>query len=120
MSVENLKEYARRCATEPELRAMAKEFGMGDMDQHMRQARRLDLDWTRDDLVAFRKEAIDAEGDLDDLGEEELEQVAGGVITTTGIVAVSVAVGIVAGVGAGVVAGTAAGGTATASGDGGW
>ena len=93
---------------------------MADMGEHMRQARRLDLDWTGDDLVAFRKEAIDAEGDLDDLGEEELEQVAGGAITTTGIVAVAISVGIGVGAGAGVVAGTAAGGTAAASGDGGW
>ena len=120
MSVENLKEYARRCAAEPELRAKAKEFGMADMDQHMIQARSLDLDWTRDDLATFRKEVIDAEGDLEDLGEEELEQVAGGAITLTGIVAVAVGVGLAAGVVAGVAAGTAAGGTAAASGDGGW
>ena len=76
MSTENLKEYARRCATEPELLARAKEFGLTDMDKHMRYAESLGLDWTTGDLAAFRKEVIDAEGDFDDLSEEELEQVA--------------------------------------------
>ena len=117
MSVENLKEYARRCATEPELRAKAKAFGLTDMGEHIRQARSLDLDWTREDLVAFRKEVVDAEGDLEDLSEEELERVAGGAITTTAVMAV-VAVAAAVG-GAGAVA-SASAGTATASGDGGW
>ena len=117
MSVENLKEYARRCATEPELLAKAKEFGMADIGEHMRQSCSLDLDWTREDLVAFRKEVVDAEGDLEDLGEEELEQVAGGFISTTAVMVVAAVSAAV--VGAAVV-GSAVAGTTTASGDGGW
>jgi len=60
MSVENLKEYARRCASEPELRARAKEIGVADVDEHMRHAESLGLDWTRNDIAAFRRQKIDA------------------------------------------------------------
>ncbi len=123
MSVENLKEYARRCAAEPELRTKAKEIGMSDAAEHMRHAESLGLDWTLEDMVAFRKEVIDAEGDLEDLSEQDLEQVAGGAVTATGIT-VAVAVGAVA-VGAGTAAVVGAGsaaavGGAAAAGDGGW
>jgi hypothetical protein len=116
MSVENLKEYARRCAKDPELRAVARDIGMADMDEHMRHAEGLGLDWNRSDLVAFRKELIDEDEDLADLSEEELEEIAGGGITTTAAVAVGVGVGVVAG-GA---AGAAVGGGGAAAGDGGW
>ena len=105
MSVENLKEYARRCASEPELRAKAKEIGMSDMDEHMRHAESLGLGWTLDDMVAFRKEMIDDQGDLEDLSEEDLEQVAGGVVTATAV-AVAGSVAVIGGV--------------AAAGDGGW
>ncbi len=95
MSVENLKEYARRCTAEPELRAKAKEIGLSDMDEHMRHAESLGLDWTLDDMIAFRKEVIEAEGELEDLSQEDLEQVAAGVITATAIAAgAAVAVGL--------------------------
>ena len=124
MSVENLKEYARRCATEPELRARAREIGMADMDEHMRHAESLGLSWDRGDLVAFRKEMIDSEGDLEDLSEEELEEIAGGGISTTAAVVVGVAVGVaggvVAGAAAGAVVGSAVAGGVTAGGGGGW
>ena len=120
MSVENLKEYARRCADDPELRARAREIGMTDMDEHMRYAESLGLDWTRGDLVTFRKEMIDSEGDLVDLSEEELEEIAGGGITTTAAVVVGVAVGVGVGVAAGGAAGAAVGGGVAAAGDGGW
>ena len=88
MSVENLKEYARRCAVDPELRTAAKDIGMGNMDEHMRQAESIGLAWDRSDLVEFQKEMTGTEGDLEDISEEELDQVAGGVITTTAAVAV--------------------------------
>ncbi len=121
MSVENLKEYARRCASDPDLRAVAKTIGMSDLEEHIRHAGSLGLDWTRADLVAFRKEVIgDGEvDDLVDLTEEELEQVAGGVFVVTLVVA-----GVV-GAAAGAVVTTAAvvggvAGTAAATGGGGW
>ena len=80
MSVENLKEYVRRCATEPELRARAKELGSLDLEGHMREAGSMGLDWTMDDVGAFRKEMSmpDADGKVTDLNEEDLEEVAGG------------------------------------------
>ena len=118
MSVENLKEYARRCAADPELRAAARDIGMRDMDEHMRHAESLGLSWGRGDLVTFRKEVIDDDEDLVDLTEEELERVAGGIAAVT----VAVAVGVGAAVGAGVTAAaaTSAVGGATAAGHGGW
>ena len=38
MSVVNLKEYARRCANEPELRTKAKAIGVSNIDAHIQQA----------------------------------------------------------------------------------
>ena len=119
MSVENLKEYARRCATEPELLATAKTIGMTDMEEHMRHAGSLGLDWTRDDLAAFRKEVVDGESDdLADLTEEELERIAGGHATVT--LAVSLAVGLAAGAAVGAAAVGGGVGGAAAAGRGGW
>ena len=118
MSLENLKEYARRCASEPELRARAKDIGVSDIEEHMRHAGSLGLDWTMDDMLAFRKEVVDAEGDQD-LSEEELEKVAGGVVTATGaIVGLAVGVGVGVAIGAGV--GGVAAGVGAAAGKGGW
>ena len=122
MSVENLKEYVRRCATEPELREKARSLGTADLEQHRLYSGSLGLEWSADDMMAFRKEVIDAEGDLVDLTEEELEQVAGGIAASTvaGAVAVGAAVGVVVGGAGAAAATTAAGGTAAASGGGGW
>ena len=120
MSVENLKEYAVRCATEPELRDSARAIGLQDVDKHMRHAESMGLDWTRDDLVSFCREIVDADEELADLSEEELEQVAGGAITTTAVVVVSaVAGGVAAGAVAGA-AGAAVGGGVAAAVAGGW
>ena len=120
MSLENLREYARRCAVEPELRAAAEDLGVSDIEGHMRHAGGLDLDWTLDDMAAFRKEMLDTNGgEFEDLSEEELEQIAGGVVS-----AIAVAVGVAAGVAGGVVVGTATGaaaaGAATATAGSGW
>ena len=108
MSAENLKEYARRCATEPELLAKAKAIGLHDTAEHMRLASSLGLDWSMDDLVAFQKEMVEAEGDVEDLSEENLEQVAGGLITITAAVVTAAAVG-------GAVAGGVAAGATTSA-----
>ena len=110
MSVENLKEYARRCAAEPELRARARAIGTEDMEAHQRHAASLGLDWTMDDMLAFRKEVTGVQGESDMLTEEDLDQVAGGVAMVTGIV-----VGIVAGIAAGAVVGVVGGAAAGAA-----
>ena len=117
MSAENLKEYVRRCAQEPDLRVKAKEIGTSDLDAHIHHSKSLGLDWTESDMNAFRKELIDAEGEIEALGDEQLEQVAGGIITVTAAVTAGVVAGAVV---AGAAAGTAAAGATQASGDGGW
>ena len=119
MSLENLKEYARRCATDPELLAAAKTIGMTDIEEHMRHAGSLGLDWTRDDLVAFRKEVTNDDTDeLVDLTEEELERIAGGGIAVTLIAAVVVGAAVGGALGAAAI-GSTVGGIA-AAGRGGW
>ena len=94
MSVENLKEYARRCATEPELKEKAMALGMSDMEGHMRHAESLGLDWTVDDMTAFRKEVLDSHGDIEGLDEEDLESVTGGAVTVTAVMLGAVGVGL--------------------------
>ena len=91
MSVENLKEYARRCAAEPELKERAMAIGMSDMEGHMRHAESLGLDWTVDDMAAFRKEVLDSHGDIEGLDEEDLEGVTGGAVTVTAVIMAGVA-----------------------------
>ena len=110
MSMENIKEYARRCVSEPELREVAKNIALTDIDGHMRHAETLGLGFSNDDLEALRQEITGSE-ELEDLSLEELEDIAGGAVTTTAAVAVGVGVGAAAG---GVVAGAAAGGSAAA------
>ena len=120
MSVENLKEYARRCAGEPELGRQAREIGIENIDEHIRVAADMDLDWSWSDLKAFRNEMIGLEDDVEDLSEEELEQVAGGAFSVTLVTSlvVGTAVGAVVG---GAVAGAASGAAAgVAAGKGGW
>ena len=112
MSVENLKEYALRCATDPELGAKAKEIGVANIEEQTRLAGTLGLDWTVEDLQAFRKEVADLHGDVDELSEEELAQVAGGIVTGTSAVAAAV-VGVAVAAGAVAGAGAAAGVVAT-------
>ncbi|MDE0334202.1 MAG: hypothetical protein OXI64_04535 [Defluviicoccus sp.] len=101
MSMENLKEYVRLCATDPELYAKSKEIGLNDLESHMAESGKLGLDWTTEDMIEFRKELIHAEGDLEDLTEEELEQMAGGAVTVGLGVAAAVAIGIGGAVGLG-------------------
>ena len=118
MSVENLKEYARRCASEPELAAEAKAIGLEDLEGQMRYAGSLGLEWTEDDLAAFRRDVVGAEGELEDIGDEELSTVAGGIMTVTAAI---VAGAVAGGVAAGAVAATAgAVATTQATGSGSW
>jgi len=118
MSVEDMKEYARRCAVEPELRARAKAIGFADPDGHIEHGKSLGLEFTMDDAVAFRSQVTGTEEDMAELAEEDLEMVAGGAISATTIV-VGLAVGAAAGAGAAVAVGGAAVGVAAAAG-GGW
>ena len=113
MSLENLKEYAQRCANEPELRETVKAIGMTDLEGQMRYAESLGLEWTMDDMAALRKEVTGSGDGLEDLSEEELEQIAGGAVTTTAALIVSTVV-----ISGAVV--TAMSGAGTAAAGGGW
>ena len=109
MSVENIKEYARRCAADPDLRAKAKAIGMTNLDGQIVNAKSLGLDWTKEDFAGFTKE-MQAEGEL---SEEDLENVAGGFVSTTAALVVSAVVSsaaAVVGVGVGVTTTVSAGG----------
>ena len=110
MSLENLKEYARRCVEEPELRAKAREFGIRDLNAHQELAASLGLDWTMHDMDAFQKEVIAETTGTEELDEEDLQNISGGIVT----VAVAVAVASAAAVGI-LMAGTIATATASAS-----
>ena len=124
MSLENLKEYARRCATDPEMTAMAKEIGIEDIGQHISYSESMGLEWDKDDWLAFREEVVERQRqfkddyDLEDLGEDELEMIAGGLFSVT--VVSAVAVGAAVGGSVAAVGATAATGGAAAAGDGGW
>ena len=119
MSVENLKEYARRCATEPEMRQAAKDIGLQDIDQHIGIAESLGLEWDRRDLADFRKELTEGD-ELSDVDEEELEKIVGGICTITAVVIAGLAVGGAVGAGAGVAIAGAAGGVVAATGSNPW
>ncbi len=90
MSVENLKEYARRCAADPELREKAKSIGATNVDEQIAHSKSMGLVWTREDINEFNKE-MQAEGEL---SEEDLEDVAGGIVTSTAAAAVGAAVAV--------------------------
>lgn len=86
MSIENIKEYARRCASEPELREKAAAIG-DDFPAHMRLAGSLGLPWTMADATAFRREMVDASDEISDLSEDDLEEIAGGFVSSTAVIA---------------------------------
>ena len=119
MSLEQLKEYARRCVTEQAVGEKAKAIGLTDVGEHIRYAKSLGLEWTRRDMVDFRNQVIDCDDDLAHMTDEELEMVAGGVCTTTAVVVGGVAAGAAAGaaVAGGVAAGAVGGAAAAGAGE---
>ncbi len=124
MSVENLKEYAKRCANDPQTLQAAKEFGIHDIEKHIGLSESLGLKWDMDDWSKFQHEVTEnltneeMEVDMEELNEEELELVAGGLFSVT-IVSALAAGAAVGGV-VGAAAGAGAAGGAAAAGDGGW
>jgi len=117
MSMEDLKEYARRCASEPELRARAKAIGFADPDGHIEHGKSLGLEFGMEDAIAFRNESVEADGEIVELGEDDLEQIAGGALTATAAIAVGAGLAVA---GAGIVAGAVGAGAAGTSAGGGW
>lgn len=120
MSVENLKEYALRCARDPEMLKAAKEIGMQDLEEHMNRSKSIGLEWDQADWASFRDEVIDLKSKsgldgVEDLSEEDLEMVAGGLFSVTIVSSLIVGASVGAAVG-GVAAGAAIAGTAATSG----
>jgi lactobin A/cerein 7B family class IIb bacteriocin len=96
VSVENLKKYGQLCSEKEEVRHKAKEIGTQDLDGQIAHAKSLGLDISREDFAALAKEAgIDGK---DELSEEDLKKVAGGIVSTTmAIVGAMLTVGVVGG-----------------------
>ncbi len=86
MSVEDLKKYGQLCNEKEEVRNQAKTIGLEDIGGQIAYAKELGLSFTQEDLVALAKEA--GLEKCDELNEEDLEKVAGGVVTTTALAAV--------------------------------
>jgi predicted ribosomally synthesized peptide with nif11-like leader len=79
--VENLKKYGQLCTEQEEVRKKAKEIGLQDFDGQIAYAKTLGLEFSQEDCEALAKETgLDKK---DELSEEELQKVAGGVVTTT-------------------------------------
>jgi predicted ribosomally synthesized peptide with nif11-like leader len=104
MSVENLKEYGKRCAENEEVRKKAKEIGLKDIDGHIAHGKSLGLEFSEEDFAALAKE-IGLDG-KNELNEEELKKIAGGFAMATigvacGVAAVVGTVGFLVGFNAG-------------------
>jgi predicted ribosomally synthesized peptide with nif11-like leader len=81
MSVENLKKYGELCEKNMEVREKAKEIGIKDLDGQIAHGKSLGLEFSKEDFEALAKEAgLDGKNEL---SEEDLKKVAGGVGTTT-------------------------------------
>ena len=104
MSVENLKKYGKLCEEDEKVRNKAKEIGLPDLEGQIAYAKTLGLEFSKDDVEALSKEAgLDKK---DELSEEDLKKVAGGLVTATA--AVVSAVAAIASLG--IAVGTSAGG----------
>lgn len=113
MSVEDLKKYGQLCAEDDAVRAEAKKIGIDDIDGQIAHAKTLGLEFDNDDLQSLAQE-MQTEGEL---SEDDLEAVAGGVVSTTAAAVVGAAAGVV-GAGAGVVGAGAA--VTSSTGGSGW
>lgn len=81
MSVENFKKFGQLCAQDEAIREKVKAIGIENVDAWIAYAKNeLGLEFTKEDMKSLAKEV----GPQDELSEEQLEQVAGGVVTSTG------------------------------------
>ena len=90
MSVENLKKFGMLCAENEDVRKRAKEIGLNDFEGLMAYGREMNLDFSREDLATLAK---DAGVSRQELSEEQLEQVAGGIYTMTVVAPLLLVVG---------------------------
>ena len=92
MSVEHLKEYGKRLAENEEIRNRAKEIGF-NIEGQIAYGKELGFDFNMEDMQALADEAGFSK---DELSEEQLELIAGGVLTITAIVAALAASAVLA------------------------
>ena len=76
MSLADLKEYGKRCVEEPDLRKKAKEIGLENIAGQIANAKTLGLTFTEHDFMALTKGV----GTAQELTEEQLQDVAGGIL----------------------------------------
>jgi predicted ribosomally synthesized peptide with nif11-like leader len=85
VSIENLKKYGQLCVKDEKVHARAKEIGIQDLNGQIAYGKSLGLEFSREDFEALAKEAeIDGKAEL---SEEDLKKVAGGVVTSTAVMA---------------------------------
>ncbi|MDR1966347.1 MAG: Nif11-like leader peptide family RiPP precursor [Synergistaceae bacterium] len=83
MSVENLKKYGQLCAEDEKVCKRVKEIGVNDVDGQIAYGKSLGLEFSREDVEALASESgIDGK---DELSEEDLKKVAGGIVTTSAV-----------------------------------
>ncbi len=104
MSVEDFKKFGQLCAQDEKVREKVKNIGIDNVEGWIEYARKEHgLEFTKADMQAVSEEVAPT----DELSEEQLEQVAGGLVSSTG----AAVAGAVAG-GVGAAAGSAAAATA--------
>ena len=93
MSVEDLKKYGKMCAEDEALKTKAKTMEL-DIDKHIAHGKELGLEFGPEDFRALGEESGFSE---DELTDEQLEMVAGGVALATGVVVAGMAIGALVG-----------------------
>lgn len=83
MSVEDLKKFGQLCHNDETVRNRVIEIGLQDVQGLMAYGRELGLEFDETDMLDAAKEAG---VNVDELSEEQLEKIAGGVVTTTAMV----------------------------------
>jgi predicted ribosomally synthesized peptide with nif11-like leader len=89
MSVKDLKAFGKKCAEDEKVRVKAKKIGVDNVDGMIAYAKELGFTITKADFQDLGKEAKKS----NELSEEQLEKIAGGVFTSTAGVAAAVAAG---------------------------
>lgn len=92
MSVADFKKYGQMIAENKDVREKAKAIGMNDITGQIAYAKDLGLEFTVSDMQEMAKESGISK---DELSEEQLEQVAGGIATTT-LAVIGAVVGVAA------------------------
>jgi len=90
MSVKDLKEYGKRAASDPAVRAKAKSIGLQNVKAQAEYAKTLGYHFDQSDMADLAKEVV-PKGEL---SEKELAKIAGGVVSTTAALAVTAATAV--------------------------